>query len=525
MPTTFTLTDFAPAADGRTDDTPALIRCCTAAAEAGGGRIVIPPGAYSLAGTASIPIPSHTRVEAHGARFLLPERLGDRARIDAFTGVDVTDFHWRGGTFIGHCFDHRHPPNTWEPNATTRIFVVATSPGGATDTLSFAEVRGEQVAGAVITVQGVKATESEVRTYARNIAVRDCALRDCGKFMWDYGLLWQILVWPEDYAPDDVAMARRYFRADLIHGPVRMDDGDDRVFVDETFADDDLCFFGDDLPANLTRGRKYVVAERGRGWLRIAEAPGGAPITFAGSAGAETRLIANLSQAFYHLFWPTGTGPGKGAVDLVACRETSITGCNLSALGDTMHLQCCRNNVFGNNQITGSRMGAFFLAEYCQRSTVTGNTVDGANGSRVMSVEKSNEDVTIVGNIFRNGGRGSWINQPKNLVLAHNVFVNNTTKGERDPWRGRKSAYTGDYERWPELYFTTHEPGGAYGPVIIQGNVFHTGPECAEVIVFHGGGHDLLVQGNLVTGPAHTLRVEDGCETPVLAENRGLRTA
>ncbi|HOS42865.1 MAG TPA: hypothetical protein PK794_04165, partial [Armatimonadota bacterium] len=208
MPTTFTLTDFAPAADGRTDDTPALIRCCTAAAEAGGGRIVIPPGAYSLAGTASIPIPSHTRVEAHGARFLLPERLGDRARIDAFTGVDVTDFHWRGGTFIGHCFDHRHPPNTWEPNATTRIFVVATSPGGATDTLSFAEVRGEQVAGAVITVQGVKATESEVRTYARNIAVRDCALRDCGKFMWDYGLLWQILVWPEDYAPDDVAMAR-----------------------------------------------------------------------------------------------------------------------------------------------------------------------------------------------------------------------------------------------------------------------------------------------------------------------------
>ena len=102
----------------------------------------------------------------------------------------------------------------------------------------------------------------------------------------------------------------------------------------------------------------------------------------------------------------------------------------LSALGDTMHIQRCRDIVFADNHIIGSRMGAFFLAEFCRNATVTGNLIDGTNGSRVMSVEKSCEDITITGNTFRNGGRGSWINQPKNFILANNIFVNNTTKGE-----------------------------------------------------------------------------------------------
>ena len=75
---------------------------------------------------------------------------------------------------------------------------------------------------------------------------------------------------------------------------------------------------------------------------------------------------------------------------------------------------------------------------------ISGNTVDGTNGSRVMSVEKSCADVTITGNTFRNGGRGSWINQPTNFVLSGNVFQNNTTKCERDPKRGRKTFVTVD---------------------------------------------------------------------------------
>jgi phosphoribosylanthranilate isomerase len=45
-------------------------------------------------------------------------------------------------------------------------------------------------------------------------------------------------------------------------------------------------------------------------------------------------------------------------------------------------------------------MGAFFIAQFCKNVTVSCNTVLGTNGSRVMSVEKSTEDITIVG-VFR----------------------------------------------------------------------------------------------------------------------------
>jgi hypothetical protein len=167
-------------------------------------------------------------------------------------------------------------------------------------------------------------------------------------------------------------------------------------------------------------------------------------------------------------------------------------------------------------------MGAFFLAEYCKNSTVTGNTVDGTNGSRVMSVEKSCEDTIIIGNTFRGGGRGSWINQPRNIIFQGNVFINNTTKNERDPWRGRKDFETGDYGHSGELYFTLHESGGQYGPVIIRDNIFVTGPECAETIGFAEGGHTIIVEGNVFEGPVRSLRVSEGCTGVRIADNPGI---
>ena len=84
-----------------------------------------------------------------------------------------------------------------------------------------------------------------------------------------------------------------------------------------------------------------------------------------------------------------------------------------------------RDIALTGNLITGSRMAAFALAAYCQNAVMTGNTVDGSNGSRVMSVEKSCEDVNIVYITFRNDDHGSWINQPRNFVLhADNERVN-----------------------------------------------------------------------------------------------------
>ncbi|MCX7005826.1 MAG: right-handed parallel beta-helix repeat-containing protein, partial [Kiritimatiellaeota bacterium] len=483
---------------------------------AAGGAVTIPPGDYFVGASEPLPLTSGMKVEAQGARFHLPEKLGDKARVVVFTGTNVTDFSWHGGEFFGHVFDPARQENSWEPNVCTRMLVIATTPGGVTSNIAFRGVQSHDIAGAVINITGALPAHGEraVLTYASGVTIADCTLLRSGKFMWDYGYLWQQIVWPEDYAPWEVERARRYFRIDLIRDGVQMADGDDCVRFDNCvkplkinptnqphYA---LCFFGAALPKNIVRGKQYFVVAAAPDHIKVAEQPGGVPIRFAGASGAGAKLIYNLQAAGPSLYAPTGQGPGKGAVDVVGCRNVSITGCTLSALGDTMHLQRSQDAVFSHNHITGSRMGAFFIAEFCQRVTAASNTVDGSNGSRVMSVEKSATDIAIIGNTFLGGGRGSWINQPHNLLIQGNVFSNNTTKCEHDPRRGRRSFATGDYEHYAEMYFTTYEPGGRYGNVVLRDNVFVTGPEATHAITFAPGGENILITNNTFRGSIRT---------------------
>ena len=501
---------------------------------AAGGAVTIPPGDYYVGTGEPLPLASEMKVEAQGARFHLPEKLGDKARVVVFAGTNVTDFSWHGGEFFGHVFDPARQENSWEPNVCTRMLVIATTPGGVTSNITFRGVQSHDIAGAVINITGALPAhgEREVLTYASGVTISDCALLRSGKFMWDYGYLWQQLVWPEDYAPWEVERARRYFRTDLIRDDVQMADGDDCVRFDNrtkplkvsTAADtrQALCFFGAALPTNIVRGKQYFVVAAAPDHIKVAEQPGGAPIRFAGASGTGAKLIYNLSAAGPSLYAPTGAGPGKGGVDVVGCRNVSITGCTLSALGDTMHLQRSQDAVFSHNHITGSRMGAFFIAEYCQRVTAASNTVDGSNGSRVMSVEKSATDIRIIGNTFCNGGRGSWINQPRNLLMQGNVFSNNTTKCERDPRRGRRSFATGDYEHYAELYFTTYEAGGRYGTVVLRDNVFVAGPEATHAVIFAPGGDNITITNNTFRGSIRTLPQPTGCTNVVIEANPGL---
>lgn len=527
---------YSPKADGVTDDTAALAACFADVARRGGGVVTIPPGDYFVAGEKPVSIPSNTTVFAHGARFHLPKQLGDKARLVVFSGTNVTAFAWHGGFFQGHCFDPARRENSWEPNVSTRVFVISTTAGGATSDITFRDVRSDGIAGAVIGVEGAgkKGSESEVATFAERVHVESCTLLRSGKFMWDYGYLWQVIVWPEDYEPWEVERARRYFRNDLIRAGVRMADGDERVRFDnrvkpigvskDAEPNHALCFFGGALPKNITRGRQYFVVESAADHIKVADKPGGKAMRFQGAAGDGVQLIHNLAGAFHGLYAPTGAAPGKGGVDIMCARDVRITGCQLSALGDTMHVQRCRNVVFANNHIIGSRMGAFFLAEFCKNATIIGNQIDGTNGSRVMSVEKSCEDVTIIGNTFRNGGRGSWINQPKNFILQGNVFVNNTTKGESDSRRGRRSYETGDYRRWPELYFTLHQEKGSYGPVIVRDNVFALGEGCAEeAVTFAPNGHDLRMSGNVFQNRPETIRADPSCVNVSIHDNAGAK--
>ena len=498
-----------------------------------GGTVTIHPGDYYLDGAEPIPLASRTTVFAYGARFHLPEKLGDQARAVVFAGENVSDFRWFGGHFIGRVFDPDRTDNSWEPNANTRGILITTTSGGETTNLTFRDVSSDGMAGAVITVLGAAkpGSDREIDTYARNVTVENCTLDRSGKFMWDYGYLWQITVWPEDYNDTERSIAAKYFPPEYIRGPVRMKQGDDRVYLDNAKllpvserdyrGQQSLCFYDDDLPSNIVRGRQYFIVESDREFIRIADKLGGTPIRFASDSGPNLKLMYPLFHAHLALYAPKGSGPGKGALDLVGCEAVIVRGCRLSALGDTMHIQKSQNIVFSGNHITGSRMGAFFLAEYCRSAVITGNTVDGTNGSRVMSVEKSCEDVTIVGNTFRNGGRGSWINQPRNFVLADNIFVNNTTKCERDPHRGRRSFITGDYEAYAELYFTTHEPDGHYGNVTVRGNIFTSGDNASHAITFAPGGDTLLLTDNIFQGKVRNIAPATGCTNVTIRGNVG----
>ncbi len=313
-----------------------------------------------------------------------------------------------------------------------------------------------------------------------------------------------------------------------------MNDGDDKILFDNklnpisisnsNLPKDAVCFFGDKLPENIIKGKQYFIVTSTAQYIQVSDQPKGEPITFKGSASAtQTNLIYNLQDAFYVLYAPIGSGPGKGCIDLVACKNTRITGCKISALGDAMHIHSCHNNIFSNNQIIGARMGAFFLAEYSKNSSIIGNTVNGTNGSRIMSIERSNEDVTVIGNTFRNGGRGSWINQPKNLIMQGNIFINNTTKCDPGPWIGRKTFKTGTWESYSEIYFTTYQKGGKYGPVILKDNIFETGPGAAAAIQFEKNGEDVLVEGNFFKGNTGVINLDADDKTITIGRNFGAK--
>jgi hypothetical protein len=386
-----------------------------------GGTVTIPPGDYNLDGADPIPLSSRTTVLAYGARFHLPEKLGDQARAVVFAGENVSDFRCFGGHFIGRVFDPDRTDNSWEPNANTCGIQITTTSGGETTNLTFRDVSSAGMAGAVITVLGAAkpGSDCEIDTYARNVTVENCTLERSGKFMWDYGYLWQITVWPEDYNDAERALAAKYFPPEYIRGPVRMKQCDDRVCLDNAKplpvserdyrGQQSLCFYDDDLPSNIVRGRQYFIVESEREFIRIADKPGGTPIRFASDSGLNLKRLYPLFHAHLALYAPKGSGPGKGALDLAGCEAVIVRGCRLSALGDTMHMQRIQDIVFSGNHITGSRMGAFFLAEFCRNAVVTGNTVDGTNGSRVISVEKSCEDVIIVGNTFHLGEHDTWV--------------------------------------------------------------------------------------------------------------------
>lgn len=495
-----------------------------------GGIVVIPPGDYHLEAGAPIALASDMSVWAYGARFILPDTLPEKPHLVVFAGKDIANFQWHGGEFLGHVFDPGKERNSWEPNANTKGVEITTTREGGTHDILFRDVKSNGMAAAIIGVHGLCKGEREVIFPAKRVVLENCTLLKSGKFMWDYGYLWQILTFPEAYQAWEVDRARKYFRTDLLKEvSMRGDQIDFNNAITSVAVSKNnepsqaLTFMGSNLPKNLTRGRQYFVVESNPNYIKIADQPDGPPLRFE-TEGSGTAAF-DIFTTYLAAYAPTGSGPGKGAFDITGAIDVRVTGCQLSALGDTMHIQKSNNIIFANNHILGSRMGAFFLAEFCQNATITGNLVDATNGSRVISVEKSCANITMTGNTFRNGGRGAWINQPVNFVMTGNVFVNNTTKNEPDLRRGRIAYQSALPSAFPELYFTIYEPGASYGPVIVRDNIFILGEFApADAVTFGPNGHDIQFTGNTFQTRATTIAVDPSCTRALIQDNLGATT-
>jgi hypothetical protein len=508
------------------------IAACLAAAPQNGGVATIPPGDYLMDGTAPLPIPSGVTVRAYGARFLFPRVLGDGAQLVLFEGTNVSHFAWYGGEFIGYIFDPSRQLNTWEPNVSTLVFVINTSSNGVTQDILFDHVRSDGICGAVVTVQPTSTDLAGVTSFAQEIRVQNCTFLRSGRFLWDYGYLWQQIVWPEKYQPWEVARALKYFMPGMVR-PATIVPFNDQVRCNNlnpstiAVSSSDtptytVCFFGNSLPPQLTRGRQYYVIDSATNYIKISETFNGPPIAFTGTGSYQVNLMDNLQQTFYGMYQPIGSGSGHGAIDITTAQDVEVTNCNLSALGDLTRFEWDKGILFANNRIFGARMGAVWLTNHCQTATITGNVVDGADGSRVLTVDLS-QDVTVSYNIFRDGGRGSWIVAPENILLLGNVFENNTIKDTPNWQRGRRSFITGGWETWPEVYFTQYSPGDSYGPVAVMNNAFTVGENCSpDAVTFDPDGRGVTMIGNRFTGRSAGYSVGKNCYPVDIEQNPGL---
>lgn len=484
----------------------ALTRCFSDAAQ--GGTVIIDPGHYIVKD--QVCLYSNMTVLAEGAYFAFPETL-PKAHVCMFYGEDIHNFTWEGGTFTGSVYNPNAEENVWPPHAETVAIRIL---GGSN--LRFKQIQGINLAGSCVAVFGTP------QTPIVHVALEDLKLHNCGKFMWDYGYLWQRITFPEYHTPCEVENAYQNMPTDYYSDLLQFQ-GDLitslRLPLRQT-QDDAVTFFGDSLPPEIVKGKYYYAEETEEG-LHIRERLCDPYITFT-PGNYNARMFRGIYQVYHAMYAPFGSGEGKGAVDIRYAKRVYMTGCTISAPGDATHFHQCSHGEIKNNMLRGARMGAMFLSSYCSDMTVSHNIVNGGNGSRVLTVETGGTNIRIISNIFYNGGRGTWIDTPHGILLKGNIFRQNTCKSTPDPTIGRLSPTQGTFERFAEIYFTTRQHGAVYGDIDLQSNVICTGEGCTAALAFNAHGQNIRISNNLFDGPCRKIYVSQSCENLQLEDtNQG----
>ena len=470
-----------------------------------GDEAVLSAGDYEI--RRPISLPSGITVRAEGAHLHLPAGVEQGVLFEA---EELWDFSWRGGLFSGDVYDPARGENPLPPSAHTVGIHVK---GGGR--LCFEDVASRRLEGSAIWLDGKEDAPF------RELSFRRLSLLDTGRFMWDYGFLWERMTFSHLFSEAEVAAAWHYMPKEFYSSPLTWKDGAARaeVLPEGDTADDCVTFFGDEMPKGVKRGRFYFSRMTEDG-LRILDPETGREVPLLG--GKNVRLFLGIYRAYHMMYAPRGGGNSKGGCDVRHAVDVTFSDSTLSALGDCTHFHKCSRLTVENNQILHARMGALFLSAGCQSARVRGNRVQGGSCSRILTLETGCTDVLVEGNRFEGGGRGTWIDTPLGVTIRNNEFIRNTEKCIAG--RGRLSPTRGENERYAEIYFTTRQKDAPFGPVLFENNRVTAGEGATAAMAVLGCGRGIHLKNNDFDGDTGAIYVAPDAQ--VLQEgNRGTTAA
>ncbi|HSH03776.1 MAG TPA: right-handed parallel beta-helix repeat-containing protein, partial [Anaerolineae bacterium] len=292
-----------------------------------------------------------------------------------------------------------------------------------------------------------------------------------------------------------------------------------------------VWFYGTKVDSSLDRGAVYNVTESDINHISVIPRTGGDLVALTGD-GEDMMVMTDLQTAYYTMLHPYPPVAGEAAHGAYMVSATlGVNALDLTIAegnGDSMLIHTSRDVLVSGNVFLGARMGAVWVGDLCDNVVVRNNYVDGGNGSRVLSVEKSSRNVVIADNTFINGGRGSWINRPRGILISNNVFVANNGKNTPDPYVGRRSWQNGGYDNYEPMYFTTHNllpyANEPWGPITIVSNVMDTGSDLvpSNMIHIHDGARDVHIAGNEFKGFPRYFIFNSSVENVTFGYNSGI---
>ena len=213
---------------------------------------------------------------------------------------------------------------------------------------------------------------------------------------------------------------------------------------------------------------------------------------------------------YYGDYLEADKGPAKGSdrkdqggIALYHVRGFVVRGSLFAdSQSDGTHFFQCQNGRFFGNEVSGSKMGGYFL-EGCENVMASGNLVS-RNGSRGVTIERDSQFCTLEDNIVEFSGReGLWAPDVRGIVVAHNVFRENGRKddGERD-----SEIRIDNEENWVT----------ETGEIRIEGNLFFTSAHQEAVVRLTAGVSNVTMRNNTFSGEG------GGLALPVDARERGI---